>query len=244
LTISLEDTDEQELARFYEQIGPDAQHKKYVNVTIKDTGVGIADTLKERIFDPFFTTKEPGTGTGLGLSIVHGIVKSHHGVHRLDTTPNGGTSVSLYFPLLDQGEKRIAPSMPLQMPIPITTVPKTVLVLDDEEPIRETLVELLSHQGYTVLTACNGIEGMKQLRDHSELIDLVITDLGMPQMSGEEFFSNARAIHPSLKIIIMTGYVNTKTTSKLLALGVADLILKPFSVDTLLPTVRRALVAA
>jgi PAS domain S-box-containing protein len=237
LTLELADAGQDELNRIIDLTDPDAEFHKYVVLRVRDTGVGMDEKTRERIFEPFFTTKEQGSGTGLGLSIVHGIVNNHHGYLNIESTPSEGTVVSVFLPLLQHIDASIAkPSA-----VPISTGTETILVLDDEEAIRETVFELLTMNGYSVLTGGDGIEGMQKLRDHQDAIHLVITDLGMPRMNGEQFFTAAKVFNPALKIIITTGYIQTSTRSKLLALGVTDMIPKPFSIDTLIPAVRRAL---
>ncbi len=240
LTLALVDADDEEIGRIDDEITKRTGTQRFVALIVQDTGVGIGHGAMERIFDPFFTTKEHGKGAGLGLSIVYGIVKNHHGYHRIESIPEGGTRVSLYFPL---GEAAEVPGVQTAAAAHGSTG-ETILILDDEEEIRQTLCELLSNHGYTVIAASNGLEGMEQLRVHHESIKLVITDLGMPKMNGEEFFMQAKVFKPKLKTIITTGYVNVTTASKLLSLGVADMLMKTFSVHTLLPAVRRALEAA
>jgi two-component system, cell cycle sensor histidine kinase and response regulator CckA len=115
------------------------------------------------------------------------------------------------------------------------------LIVDDEEAIRDMLVDLLTAHGYSVLTACDGAEGLEMLQQHHSEIDLVLSDLGMPQMNGEQFFTAAKNFDPDVKIIISTGYINPHIKSKLLGLGVHDVVGKPFSTAVLLPALRRAL---
>ncbi|HLP14767.1 MAG TPA: ATP-binding protein [Bacteroidota bacterium] len=234
ITIRLDDALEDEMRTQF----PESDEGAYLALRVQDTGKGIDEKTRRRIFDPFFTTKEPGSGLGLGLSIVHSIVNSHGGYIDVQTRPGEGTTVSLYFPLLKHYETSSLTRVEKKDAVRGT---ETILVVEDEESIRETVSELLTHQGYTVLTAADGVEGLEQVQAHKDEIGLVLSDLGMPRMNGEQFFTAARKLKPSLKIIITTGYLHSVTKSKLLSLGVTDMIAKPFSTETLLPAVRRAL---
>jgi two-component system cell cycle sensor histidine kinase/response regulator CckA len=233
ITIELADARSEEMAALF----PESEHIPYVVLRVRDTGKGIDEKTRRRIFDPFFTTKEPGSGLGLGLSIVHSIVNRHGGYIDVQTHPGQGTTVSLYFARLKNHE---TPSAQREAKAAVHGN-ETILVVEDEEAIRDTISELLAGQGYTVLTAADGVEGLEQVQAHKDQIGLVISDLGMQRMNGEQFFTAARKLHPSLKIIITTGYLHSVTKSKLLSLGVTDMIAKPFSTETLLPAVRRAL---
>jgi PAS domain S-box-containing protein len=233
ITFELADVTEEEMGLLF----PESENGSFVVLRVRDTGTGIDEKTRRRIFDPFFTTKEPGRGLGLGLSIVHSIVNSHGGSIDVQTRPGAGTTVSLYFPLLKNYETAALRSEEK----PAMHGTETILVVEDEEAIRDTLSDLLSNQGYTVLTAADGIEGLEQVQAHKDEIHLVLSDLGMPRMNGEQFFTAARKLNPGLKIIITTGYLHSLTKSKLLTLGVTDMIAKPFSTQTLLPAVRRAL---
>jgi PAS domain S-box-containing protein len=233
ITIELADALEEEMSALF----PESERGTHIVLRVRDTGRGIDEKTRRRIFDPFFTTKEPGSGLGLGLSIVHSIVNSHGGYIDVQTRPGEGTTVSLYFTLL-KGHETTAVRSEAKTNVQGT---ETILIVEDEEAIRDTISELLAERGYTVLTASDGVEGLEQMQAHKDRIGLVISDLGMPRMNGEQFFTAARKLHPSLKIIITTGYLHSVTKSKLLSLGVTDMIAKPFSTETLLPAVRRAL---
>jgi len=237
LTLEIADVSNDDLARIAALSGPGDEGRAFVALRVRDTGGGLDEETREHMFDPLFTTKAPGNAAGLGLSIVDGIVKTHGGFLDVCSAPDAGTTISLYLPVLKQEEPAKAPE-PEAAP---AAGSETILVIDDEETIRDMLTEILSFQGYTVLTAVDGADGLRQLKMHHDTISLVISDLGMPRMNGEQFFAAAKKFDPSVKIMITTGYVHTHTRSKLLTLGVVDLIAKPFSMDTLLPAVRRAI---
>jgi PAS domain S-box-containing protein len=213
----------------------DAQ--QYIALSVADTGIGMDETLMQKIFDPFFTTKERHKGTGLGLSSVHGIVKNHGGSVNVESTPGTGTTITLYFPLVTK---------PVSMPA-CEKIPQepggtaTILLVDDEVMIRETLSEFLQMCGYTVHAASGGNEALELFRRHHETLDLVVTDLGMPEMGGEELFKHLQSIDPEVKVIVSSGYLDGTTKSELLNLGVKAVLTKPVKVQDLQAAIRTVL---
>jgi PAS domain S-box-containing protein len=208
---------------------PQCERCQYVAVSFADTGVGIDDTVKAKIFDPFFSTKERGKGTGLGLSIVHGIVKSHQGYINVESIPLKGTIFTLYFPVHAENTPASVPADP--------SVEKrnneTILIVDDEELIREMLKEFLEEQGFTVITAANGQEALKIYQHQTAAIDIVITDLGMPEMGGEELYACLRRVNPSAKVMVSSGYLDKSTKDKLLSMGIKDVLTKPYRFENI-----------
>jgi PAS domain S-box-containing protein len=196
---------------------------KYVSVSISDTGAGIEPGLRGRIFEPFFTTKETGKGTGLGLSIVDGIIRSHDGFIDVQSEPGQGTTFTLYLP---------ASAAPMEQREPqeheLLGKGERILVVDDETLIRDLLGEYLHESGYAVLLAADADEALAIYEKQGSTIDIVITDLGMPKMSGEELFNRLHRIDPSLAVIISSGYLDGTTRNELLAKGVADVVTKPY----------------
>ncbi len=237
LTLEVADAARDDVARLTGLPGTGDEGDPYVVLRVRDTGVGNVEQTREHMFDPLFTAKGLGLSAGLGLSIVGGIVKTHAGYLDVSSTPDAGTTISVYLPVLKQEESADVEDAAAAA----SSGSGTILVIDDEETIRDMLTEILSINGYSVLTAVDGKDGLRQLRAHHDTISLVISDLGMPRMNGEQFFAAAKKFDPSVKIMITTGYVHTHTRSKLLSLGVVDLVGKPFSIDTLLPAVRRAI---
>jgi len=212
---------------------PDAGLDPYILLTIADTGTGIDDQTLQRIFEPFFTTKERGKGTGLGLSIVHGIIRGHQGFITVKSAPGQGTTFFVYFPRLHSSEQ-------IQGQTENATGLRekgTILVVDDEELIRETLLEILKNAGYQVITADNGLDGLEKYKRNQEKINLVISDMGMPHMNGLEFFKNLKSLNPSVRLIFTTGYLEHGSKSELLQKGARDVIFKPFRVQDLLSTI-------
>jgi PAS domain S-box-containing protein len=196
---------------------------KYVAVSIADTGTGIEPALRGRIFEPFFTTKENGKGTGLGLSIVDGIIRSHQAFMDVQSEPGIGTTFMLYFPAFTA-------------PIEHTGLPEeeilghgeTILVVDDEALIRDLLSQYLKESGYVVLPASDANEALAIYAKEKSKIDIVITDLGMPKMSGEELFTQLHKMDPVLPVIISSGYLDGTTRDELMAKGIVDVMTKPY----------------
>lgn len=185
------------------RLHPDARSGPHVRLIVSDNGTGIDEEIRHRIFDPFFTTKKVGQGTGLGLSAVYGIVAAHQGWIELESIKNEGTTFSVYFPRTDQA--KILP-LPALREKTITNGGKTILLVDDEETIRDMGKTILEHQGNRVLTATNGREALEVFFNQKEEIDLVILDLTMPHGSGGDLLRDLRRADPDLKIIVSSGH--------------------------------------
>ncbi len=211
---------------------------EWVCLRVSDTGTGIPEKVRAHLFEPFFTTKGPGKGTGLGLAQVQGIVKQHGGYISLETEVGQGTTFSVYLPVPEEeeveevDEKRAAAA-------PVGRG-ETVLLVEDEEKVQEAGREILESLGYRVLTAINGTEALALSRSGEE-VDLVVTDLVMPEMGGRELMQELRRENPHIKGIAITGYALTEGIQELKAEGLIDVVQKPFDVDTLARVVRRAL---
>ncbi|MBI2427256.1 MAG: PAS domain S-box protein [Ignavibacteriales bacterium] len=216
---------------------PAAEDHQYVALSIQDTGSGIEPHLLQRIFEPFFSTKERGKGTGLGLAIVHGIVQLHHGYIDVESERGSGTQFTMYFPSLaieiheDTLEKDMS----------IHHNSGTILIVDDEEILREILAESLRDEGYDILLASDGYEALKVFHEHQKQVSLVITDLGMPNMGGEQLFDKLKELEPGIKVLVSSGYLDTSSKSELLRKGIKDVLTKPYKFDVIFDTVRRVL---
>jgi CheY-like chemotaxis protein len=197
------------------------------------------ETTKRRVFEPFFTTKEPGRGTGLGLSVVYGIVESHGGFISVDSAPGEGTKFTLDFPL----PRSAAVNGPAIRAAELsrTQGTETLLVVEDEEMLSELLKASLDALGYTVITAANGDQALSIYESMGEEIALVISDLGLPGMSGRDLFLKIRALRPEARVVIATGYLDPETRTELLTLGASSFIQKPYMADEVALAVRAAL---
>ena len=223
-----------------EQIGQDsAEHSlepgRYVSVEVKDNGIGMNEETRARIFDPFFTTKF--TGRGLGLAAVQGIIRSHHGTIRVYSTPGLGTTLEFLIPVSKNPPPVTAPIRPLKT----ESAKGTVLVIDDEEMIRTLAASILTRQGYQVLTGENGAAGIEALRRDPKAVSLVVLDLLMPGMSGEEALDRLREIRPDVPVILTSGFDESDAVQRFTGRKLAGFLQKPFSNDGLLRAVSQVL---
>lgn len=209
----------------------------FVKLSVSDTGVGMDVDTQRKIFDPFFTTKESGKGTGLGLYIVHAVVSNHSGYINLYSEPGKGTRFNIYLPFTKAMEKEEH-----EEPADYRGT-ETILVIDDEEHIRELCRDLLEPMGYTVLLAASGQEGLNIFRMSHDSIDLVMLDMIMPKMGGSEVFQALRTIRPDVKVILCSGYSHNGFAGidTLVRSGAAGFVQKPFTRQTILNVIRKAL---
>ena len=210
----------------------------YVQLTVSDSGSGMDAETQSHIFEPFFTTKEKGKGTGLGLATVYGIVKQSGGFIWVYSELAKGTSFKIYIPRLDQAEELSG------VPKPTAEVPtgtETVLLAEDEQDVREIAREFLESGGYTVLEAKDAPEAVRLARQHGGAIDLLITDIVMPGMTGQELAVQLQREYPGLCIVFMSGYSEHAATEMANADPNVRLLSKPFSRGALLRTVRETL---
>jgi len=224
-----------ELQKKYPQI----RQQDYVSLSVRDNGTGMDEETQSRIFEPFFSTKPRGRGTGLGLSIVHGIVNNHHGVIDVSSVPGAGTVMTMCFPLVAaQPGKPVRSRGPKNIPQKNqNSQPPTILVVDDEPVLREMLVEILQGREYSVISASNGVDGIQKYRAHMDEIEIVISDVGMPIMGGEELFEKLKEIDPQVKMIFMTGYLEEDSKAGILHSGVKRIIHKPFRIEEIVDVI-------
>lgn len=217
---------------------PAAQPGRYVLLQVKDTGAGIPPEIINRIFEPFFTTKGVGHGTGLGLSTVVGIVKSHGGQVKVSSEPGRGSIFQIYLPATETVD---APPRPDSLsPLP-SGRGELVLVVDDEASIREATGDFLESQGYRILLADSGEEALRVFLQHQAAVRLVITDIMMPGMDGLALVRALRGLQPSLPVIASSGLDRNQNHEEFAALGVGEVLAKPFSPPALLKAVSRHL---
>jgi len=201
----------------------------YVEIAMTDTGTGMSKETLEHIFEPFFTTKEPGKGTGLGLATVYGIVKQSRGHVTVYSEPGVGTTFKIYFPSLDK-------SVPLQVTRTLAAAPKgegTILLVEDEAPLRVLAAESLKRLGYTVLQAGNGLEALAVADHHAGNIDVVVTDIVMPRMGGPELVEKLLQKRAGVAVIFMSGYTEMAALENAKIGTDAILLNKPFSTEAL-----------
>jgi CheY-like chemotaxis protein len=210
----------------------------YVLMAISDTGVGMSREVQARIFEPFFTTKGQGKGTGLGLATVFGIVKQSKGNVWVYSEEGRGTTFKVYLPAMP--EERAA-SLARTVAEPLEGAGETILVVEDEELVRNSAVRILLRAGYTVLDAGDAATAEALVEQHADEIRLLLTDVVMPNVSGPELASRLAARLPALRVVYMSGY----TDDSIVHHGVLDkdvaLIQKPFTRSTLLAGVSKAL---
>jgi len=226
-----------ELDEAYAQDHAGFRPGRYVMLAVTDTGRGMDAEVQEHMFEPFFTTKEPGKGTGLGLATVYGIVTQSGGYIWVYSEPGHGTTFKIYLPRVDE-------SSPAAHAEQVARVPKgteTILVVEDEEALREITREILTGQGYTVIEAPSGAAALKLAEQHTGPIHLLLTDVVMPGMSGRELAQNLAARQPAMKLLFMSGY----TDDAIVRHGVLEegtaFIQKPFTLASLTTRVRDVL---
>jgi PAS domain S-box-containing protein len=176
---------------------------KYAQITVSDDGLGMNDVTKSKIFEPFFTTKETGKGTGLGLAIVYGIVNQHNGHIDVYSEPGKGTAFKIYLPMSDNQQSREGENISFESPVMGS---ETILVVEDEEPVRNLVETILKQYGYNVILAEDGEDGVDKFLANRDKISLIFTDLIMPKKSGKELFDEVRAVEPEMKILFTSGY--------------------------------------
>ena len=221
------------------RIHPESRPGTFVCVRISDTGCGMnADVLKH-LFEPFFTTKEVGKGTGLGLASAYGIVHQHKGWMNVESVVGQGTSFRVYFPLSSRTEATRPPTAQI---VPSKGQDETILLVEDEASLLLVTAQVLSTFGYRVLSASDGQEALKLWEQHQDTIDLVLTDVRMPQgISGLELAKKLRKAKPSLRVIIMSGYSMEIVRNDMASTVGYAFIAKPFDLKTLSETVRHCL---
>ena len=217
---------------------PGMEPGEWIQIRVSDNGVGITPEILSRVFEPFFTTKEPGKGTGLGLAQVYGIVKQHGGFIDVTSQVDRGTTFEIYLPS--------APAPGGQTPIPTTESggrgqSETILVVEDDATTRQALVEVLRTLNYRLLMAANGREALVTLEAEAGQIDLVLTDLVMPEMGGKALYETVRDRYPNVRMVIMTGYPRIRGTRELLEYGRVNWIQKPIGAKELAEAVQEAL---
>ena len=209
-----------------------------MKITVSDNGCGMDKKTIERIFEPFFTTKETGKGTGLGLATVFGIVKQNNGFINVYSEPGIGTTFTIYLPRYTGNSEKIQPE---DSALPLPRGQETILLVEDELQILEMATMILTIQGYTVLSANSVNEALRLGQEHAGEINLLISDVIMPEMNGKELTNSLLSLNPELKSIFMSGYTaDIISHHGVLEKGV-NFIQKPFSLPDLAYKVRDVL---
>ena len=218
-------------------IAPDMIPGTYACMTVADTGKGMDKALMEKIFDPFFTTKKLGTGTGMGLSVVHGIVISMDGIIRVDSEPGKGSQFHIYFPV----SKRFPEEQPFPPKQHIPCGSERILLVDDEEAILTMEKLMLERLGYQVTSRTSSLEALEAFHANPDKFDLVITDMAMPNMSGDKLAGELIKIRPDIPILLCTGFSETMSEQKATSLGIMGFLLKPIVMKDLAQKIREVL---
>jgi PAS domain S-box-containing protein len=229
-----------ELDQHYPRQHPTAKPGVHVVLAVTDTGCGMDAATRLRVFEPFFTTKEPGKGTGLGLSTVYGIVKQSGGHIWVYSEVGRGTTFKLYFPPHYGAVKASEPERTVP---PLSGAGATILLVEDERPVRSTVRRLLERHGYKVLEAANGQDALTLVVSRQTEIHLVLSDMVMPGMGGMELADRVRAVAPTLPVLLMTGYTEEAISRAGDRPREEQIIEKPFTLNAMLEKVRWALAA-
>jgi CheY-like chemotaxis protein len=217
---------------------PEMRPGRYIMLSVSDTGSGMDEATRSHLFEPFFTTKETGKGTGLGLAMVYGIVKQSKGFIYVYSKTGRGTTVKLYFPRIDKKpiEIRVKDSSSQEL-----RGTERILVLEDEQQVLSIIENMLTHRGYSVITASSGQAAAALSQHDSGPIDLLITDLGIPDMSGREVWTTIRKGHPNCKVLFISGYPEDFVALEDIGDGQKIFLQKPFGSESLLTRVREIL---
>jgi two-component system, cell cycle sensor histidine kinase and response regulator CckA len=231
------ETAEIELAEPYARTHAEAHPGRFAMLAVSDTGCGMPPEVKARIFEPFFTTKDVGQGTGLGLAVVHGIVKQSGGNIDVYSELGKGTSVKVYLAL---AQAPLA-AVPDSAPEIASKGSETILLVEDEDSVRELATFVLEECGYTVLTAPAGDAAVRLMADRHKQIDILVTDVVMPVMGGRRLAEILRARHPELPVLFMSGYTDDAVVRHGVLQAEVDFLQKPFTPHSLAHKVRTVL---
>lgn len=212
---------------------------RYILLRVSDTGHGMDAATQARIFEPFFTTKKPGKGTGLGLAMVYGIVEQAGGYIWVDSAPNQGATFKILLPLVE-GAVPSEPNPELAQAV-LSPANKTILLVEDEEKVRVFLRTILEGNGYKVIEARQGDEGLQTGNATKEPIHLLVTDVIMPQMGGPELARRIASSHPETRVLFISGYADGALNQDHAVPDDADYLQKPFTSNAFVKKVRETL---
>jgi PAS domain S-box-containing protein len=221
------------------QFGP-ATAGVYVGLEVVDSGIGMDESTRSRIFEPFFSTKETSQRAGLGLSVVYGIIKNHQGHIDVESQPGCGTAFRIYIPAAPAGDFVIEDTVPEEWPCASGfSQQATILVIEDESAALSVLTKVLSSRGYKILTASDGERAVEIFSQYTELVDIVLLDMGLPKISGKEVLIRIKAIKPNIKIVVASGYFESDLQADIAQDDVAAYIQKPYMIDNVIEVLRR-----
>lgn len=208
-----------------------SKNQRYALLEISDTGIGMDEETKGKIFDPFFTTKGLGKGTGLGLSLVYGIVENHGGAIRVESEPDQGSKFSVYIPI--ERSAHLQSAAPFQNSNVTQPIRSTILLVEDEQMIREPLTHYLSRAGYEVIAAEDGEIALDLFEKNKDRIQIVICDLNLPKRNGLEVLNRIRSVHEEMPLILASGYMDPQCKDAMEPLGLYRVIQKPYDFKTI-----------
>jgi two-component system cell cycle sensor histidine kinase/response regulator CckA len=215
----------------------DHKSRRYILITVTDSGIGMDKETQEHLFEPFFTTKEVGKGTGLGLAITYGIIKKHHGFIYVQSEPGRGATFNIYLPLVKAAAKQ-AKREENDQP---SSGQGTILLVEDESVVRQVTKDMLEEFGYTVIEAIDGDEGIRVFRENQQRIQLILCDMVMPHKNGKEVYEEVKKIRPDIKMIFMSGYTADIVEQQGILEKGMNFIYKPTDTSELLEKIRAAL---
>jgi CheY-like chemotaxis protein len=235
LTISAKTISENRLPNKYSK----GNYQRYIALSVADSGIGMDQYTIRQIFDPFFTTKSVDKGTGLGLSVVYGIAELHNGYIDVQSEVGKGSTFTLYLPLIENDEENVSDGKKTEGELRGGT--ETILFVEDEESLISMIKIILETNGYTVLEARNGEEGVNIYENNMEKIHMVLTDMGLPKLTGFEEFKKIKKLNPDVKVVFASGYFDPNLKSELFKDGVKAFIQKPYDANEILRTIREVL---
>ena len=215
---------------------PELKPGTYLELTVSDTGDGMPSHILDRIFDPFFTTKEKGEGTGMGLSVVHGIVGGYEGSITVSSKPGLGSTFKIFLPVM---ERQFKPRPSVEKPLPTGT--ERILFVDDEPALVDIGKQILESLGYEVTPRTGSIEALELFRANKDRFDLVITDMTMPNLAGDELARELIRINPEIPVILCTGYSSQINPERAKAMGIREFVSKPVLTTKIAATIRKVL---
>ena len=233
ISLSNKDWDQNDMAR-----PPELKPGPYLKLSVSDTGNGINPEAQDHIFEPYFTTKQKGEGTGLGLAVVQGIIKSHNGAVTVESKVGQGSTFHVYLPRI---QRSVATDKVASTPLPMGQ--ERILLVDDEQPLVEIGKQMLERLGYTVAARTSSVEALELFKAQPNRFDLVITDIVMPNMTGEKLAEKLMDIRADIPVIFCTGYSEKFTRQHASDMGVRSFLMKPLLMQDLANTVRQALAA-